>query len=145
MLQPPTYLKCANGFPIWRIPGRLHPTHTHWHTQKRGSVKYQMISGNPRLVSLWTEPDEVNPGVLISPQRLAQCESCVFPCRKMRSKRRGLGEHHGWTWRDVTHAAGGETSVWRSDTGCGAGSTRSDDQRLRQQQARMRFYRTNGP
>lgn len=141
--------------PTWNVPMvfqfgefRVDSTqHTHTHTlkKKRGSVKYQMISGNPSLVSVWTEPEEVNPGVLISPQRFAQWESCVFPCAKMRSKRRGLGEHHGWTWRDVTHAAGGETSVWRSDTGCGAGSTRSVDQELQQQQARTRFYFTNYP
>lgn len=42
----------------------------------------------------------------ISPRRVVR-----FPRRKTRSGRRGLGEHRGWTWRDVTHAAGGETSA----------------------------------
>lgn len=30
-----------------------------------------------------------------------------IPCRKMRSKRWGLGERHGWTWRDVNACSRG--------------------------------------
>lgn len=80
-LQPPTYLKYANGFSNLENSGSTPPnTHSHTHTgarardKKSRSVKYQTMRGNPSLVSLGTGPAEVNP----VPFGFATWESCVF-------------------------------------------------------------------
>lgn len=111
-------------------------THTHTHARSKKEKRICQISNDkrksqPRFGLDWTRGGKSWRFNFASAARWVWVVR--IPCRKMRSKRWGLGEHHhGWTWRDVTHAAGGETSVWRSDTGCGAGSTRSVDQELQQ-------------
>lgn len=83
----------------FRVDSTQHTqTHTRAHTQR--SVKYETIRGNPSLASVWTEPEE--PKISASLNVASAARSVRIPCRKTSSKRWGLGEHHGWTWRDVT-------------------------------------------